>query len=704
MLKEMKMKSIGWGMELLVDRIIKHKKAVVIIFAALTLISVVAQFFVSTNYNMTDYLPDEAPSTEGLDVMESEFTASIPNTNVMVQDVTIQEALSYKEAFEEIDGVEDVLWLDDMMDLQVPLEMVDDSMLESYYKDGDALFSLTITTGEEVEATDALYEVIGDENAISGEAVNNATSQNMAVTETIYAAALLVPVIIIILVLSTNSWAEPLFFLTAIGVSVLINLGSNIFLGEISFVTQSVAPILQLAVSLDYAIFLLHSFNDELAKGKKPEQAMAAAMRNSFPVIFVSAVTTFFGFMALMFMDFEIGADLGLNLVKGIVFSFISVVVFLPALTLLLYKWIEKTRHKSIVPSFKGIGAKILKLRYPALILVSLLIVPSFIAQGSTSFIYGLGDLPDTTRAGADAALIEETFGESTPIVVLVPNDDIAKEEELVNQLEELDYVDSVMAYANVVGTGIPAEFLDDSVISEFQSENYSRIMVSTDAGVEGDVPFGLVEDVRELSESYYGDDAYTLGESVTLYDMKETVTVDNQVVNTITIVTIAIVLMITFRSISIPIILLVTIQSAVWINLAIPYITNDPLVFVGYLVVSTVQLAATIDYGILLMETYKHHRQRMPAFPAMKQALDEKFFSIIISAAILSSVGLILWITSSNPTVSSIGLLLGRGALLAFVLVVVFLPALLLVGDKLVKKTTYKPNFYEDNKEETDR
>ncbi|RQW19200.1 RND family transporter [Bacillus sp. C1-1] len=673
------------------------------VFAALTLLAVIGQFFVSTNYNMVDYLPDDAPSTNALEVMENEFTASIPNTNVLVKDVSIQEALSYKYELENMNGVEEVLWLDDLVDLQIPLEMVDNAMLESYYKDGNALFSLTITTGEEVEATDAIYELIGEDNAIAGEAVNNATSQNMAVSETIYAAALLVPVIIIILVLSTNSWAEPLFFLTAIGVSVLINLGSNIFLGEVSFVTQSVAPILQLAVSLDYAIFLLHSFNDELAKGKKPEQAMAAAMRNSFPVIFVSAVTTFFGFMALMFMNFEIGADLGLNLVKGIVFSFISVVVFLPALTLFLYKWIEKTRHKSLVPSFKGVGAKLLKLRYPALILVFLLIVPSFIAQGSTSFIYGLGDLPDTTRAGADAALIEETFGESTPLVVLVPNDDIAKEAELVSQLEELAYVDSVMSYTNVVGTGIPAEFLDESIISEFQSEQFSRIMVFTDAGVEGDIPFSLVEDVRTLSETYYGDTAYTLGESVTLYDMKETVTVDNQVVNTITVVTIALVLMITFRSISIPIILLVTIQSAVWINLAIPYMTNDSLVFVGYLVVSTVQLAATIDYGILLMETYKHHRQKMPAYPAMKKALDEKLFSIIISAAILSSVGLILWITSTNPTVSSIGLLLGRGAILAFILVVVLLPALLLVGDKLVKKTTYRSNFYEQE-EETER
>ncbi|MBM7839632.1 putative RND superfamily exporter protein [Alkalihalobacillus xiaoxiensis] len=682
---------------MLINKIIRHKKAVVLIFAIVTVLSIVSQFFVSINYNMVDYLPDDAPSTEALEVMEEEFTATIPNTNVLIQDVSIQEALQYKEDLASIDGVSDVVWLDDVIDTRIPLEMVDTDLTSSYYQDGHALFSLTIESGAEVEAVDSIYTLIGEENAASGEAVNTATSQNMAGTESFYAAALLIPIIIIILVLSTNSWAEPLFFLVAIGVSVLINLGTNIFLGEISFVTQSVAPILQLAVSLDYAIFLLHNFSDELKKGHSPEQAMANAMKSSFPVIFVSAVTTFFGFMSLMLMDFQIGADLGLNLVKGIVLSFISVVVLLPALTLYLYKWIEKTQHKSLIPSFSGVGGKILKFRVPALVLVFLLIVPSFLAQGSTSFIYGLGDLPETTRAGADAQLIEDTFGQSTPIVMLVPNDDVGVEEELVADLESLTNVDSVMSYTNMIGAAIPADFLDESITSEFQSENYSRIMVFTDAGVEGDIPFQLVEDVRNLASSYYGDAAYSLGESVTLYDMRETVTKDNQVVNIMTIVTIAIVLMITFRSLTIPIILLLTIQAAVWINLAIPYFTNDPLVFVGYLIVSTVQLAATIDYGILLMETYKHHRQTMPAYQAMKKALDEKIFSIIISASILSSVGFILWFTSSNPTVSSIGLLLGRGAALAFILVIAFLPAMLLLFDKWIKKTTHKPNFYEE-------
>ncbi|MBD8069571.1 efflux RND transporter permease subunit [Bacillus sp. PS06] len=679
------------------SRIIKHKKAVLIAFALATVISIVAQFFVSVNYNMVDYLPDDAQSTQAIEIMEQEFSGAVPNTRVMVTDVTLQEALVFKEKLLAIDGVSDVMWLDDVVDLKTPLEVADNETVEGYYKDGNALFLISVRTGDEVPITDAIYDLIGEDGAIAGEAINTASSQKMAGTESMYAAILLVPIIIFILVISTTSWVEPLFFLTAIGVSVLINLGTNIFMGEVSFVTQSVAPILQLAVSLDYAVFLLHSFSDYRKKTNNPEEAMQLAMRKSFPAITASAATTFFGFIALTFMNFEIGSDLGVNLVKGIVLSFISVMVFLPALTLYFYKWMDKTQHKSFIPSFEGIGNKVLKFKIPSLLLIAAIIVPAFLAQNNTEFTYGLGEQPESTRAGSDFKLIEAAFGETTPIVVLVPKGDVAKESGLVAELEELDYVTSVVAYVNTVDAVIPPEYLDESISSEFYSENYSRIVINTNQGTEGDIPFKIVENVENITADYYGNQALSLGESVTLYDIKNTVTKDNIVVNVLTVVTIAIVLLVSFKSISIPLLLLVTIQSAVWINLSIPYFTNTPLVFVGYLIISTVQLAATVDYAILLTESYNHHRQEMSARKAIAKTLDEKTFSISISAAILSSVGFILWITSSNPIVASIGLLLGRGALLAFVMVVILLPAMLVVFDKFIKKTTYKSNFYEE-------
>ncbi|MGN8644539.1 efflux RND transporter permease subunit [Gracilibacillus sp. HCP3S3_G5_1] len=682
------------------EKIIKHKKSIVITFIIIALISVIAQFAVSVNYNMVDYLPDNAPSTEAMDTMEDEFEASVANSRVMVHDVTVQEALAYKEQLAAIDGVSDVTWLDDAIDIKTPIEMADEDTVESYYKDNNALFSFHIRDGDEVEITDQIYELIGEENALDGEAVDTATSQKMAGSESAYAALLLVPIIIIILVLSTNSWIEPIFFLTAIGVSVLINLGTNIFLGEVSFVTQSVAPILQLAVSLDYAIFLLHSFSDFRNKGEGPTAAMRLALKRSFPAIAASASTTFFGFMALTFMDFEIGADLGINLVKGIVLSFISVMVFLPALTLTFYKWIDKTQHKQLIPTIKNLGRRVVKWRIPSLILVLLIIIPAFLAQSNTNFIYGVGEHPDSTRIGVDEQKIEDAFGKYTPMVLLVPKGDLAKEEELVHYLEELDHVSSVLAYVNTVDAAIPPEYLDESVTEQFYSENYSRIIIHSNANEEGDVAFTLIDEATEIAENYYGEDVHALGESVTLYDIKDTVEKDNVIVNILTVVAIAIVLLITFRSISMPIVLLLTIQAAVWINLSVPYFMDSSLVYVGYLIISTVQLAATVDYAILLSEAYHVNRKKMSALEAIKKTIDEKIFSILVSASILSSVGFILWMTSTNPIVGSIGLLLGRGALLAFVLVVFFLPAMLLVFDKVIEKTTWKANFYEgDNR-----
>lgn len=673
----------------------------VILFFVLMVISAVAFLFVDVNYNMQDYLPEDAESTVGLDVMDEEFSSGVTNTNVMIENVTIQEAIDYKQEIESLDGVTEVLWLDDVVDLREPIEVADTDTVENYYKDNKALLAVTIESGKEVEATDQIYELIGEENAISGEAANTATQQKMAGSETMYAAALLIPIIVIILVLSTNSWLEPVFFLTAIGVSVLINLGTNIFVGEVSFITQSVAPILQLAVSLDYAIFLLHSFQDYRNRGNRPEEAMKLAMKESFPVVSASALTTFFGFTALMFMDFGIGADLGLSLVKGILLSFISVMVFLPALTLLFYPLIDKTQHKSLIPSFKGVGKKLIKLRIPVFILIALVIVPSFLAQSSTEFTYGMGEQPENTRLGSDINQIEEIFGESTSVVLLVPNNDIGKEQEMIQEIDTIDHVTSVVGYANMVGSTIPQDYLEENVTEQFLSENYSRIIINTDVGAEGDVPFSLVEEVRNVASSYYGDEALTLGESVALYDMKETVTADNKLVNILTIVTIAIVLLFSFRSISIPVVLLLTIQSAVWINLSVPYFTDTSLVFVGYLIVSTVQLAATVDYAILLTETYKQNRKDMAALPAIKKTIDDKLFSIAVSASILSSVGFILWLTSSNPIVGSIGLLLGRGALLAFILVITLLPALLVIGDKLIWKTTLGTRVYKEEKHE---
>jgi len=644
---------------------------------------------------MTDYLPASAPSTVAIDVMEEEFTEDVGDTRVMVEDVSIQEALAIKEDIEAIDGVTSIMWLDDVIDIQTPIEMADQDTVESYYKDKHALFTIDVEEGTEAEATEAIYDIIGEENAVAGEAVDTAAAQEATGKETFNAAAILIPIVIIILVLSTRAWIEPVFFLTAIGVSVVINLGTNIFIGEISFISQAVAPILQLAVSLDYAIFLLHSFDRYRKEMDHPTEAMKQAMKRSFPAISASAATTFFGFMALSFMEFGIGSDLGINLVKGILLSFLSVMVFLPALTLMFYPLIDKTKHKQLLPTTYPIGSYILKLRIPVLILIAVMIIPAFLAQSETNFLYGMGEHPEDTRESKDAKQIENVFGKFNPMVILVPKGDLAREDQLTNELENLDHVKSIISYTNTVGVAIPPEYLDESAKEEFFSDNYSRMILHTTIDEEGDEAFSFVEDVREIVSDYYGNDYYATGENVTLYDMKNVIEKDNTLVNGLTVLTIAIVLLATFRSISFPIVLLLTIQTSVWINLSVPYFLDDSLVYIGYLIISIVQLAATVDYAILFSEEYSQNRKLMSTKEAITKTINEKVFSIATPASILSSVGFILTLTSTDPIISSIGTLLGRGTLLAFTLVVFFLPALLVVFDKVINATTWKANFY---------
>ena len=682
------------------DTIIHHKKLTVLLFCAVAAVCALLSLGVSVNYTFIDYLPEDAQSTKALEILEDEFVQGVPNTRVMIKDVSIEEALVYKEKLAAIDGVSGILWLDDMMDLRVPLETADSDLVDDYYKDGTALFSLTIDEGYEVSATDEIYNLIGEDNALSGSAVNTASAMNMTGNETKTAMFILIPVIILILILSTTSWLEPALYLIAIGMSVLINMGTNVIFKEISFISNSISPILQLAVSLDYAIFLLHSFEAFRQKTDDVNEAMRLAIRKAFSSVTASAATTLFGFLALVFMKFEIGANLGIVLAKGIILSFLSVILFLPPLTLMFLKLIDKTTHKKFLPHGNRVGKIVPKLGIPALIIVMLIIVPSFLAQSNNNFSYGTSLINSESRSGADTEIINEQFGQSTVIVLLVPKGDPAKETLLSQELETQPHVTGVISYATAVGPEVPDQFLDSSITEQFYSENYSRILVYTDTADEGDVAFSVVEQIQGIAYTYYGDTVYSSGQSVTMYDMKNVVTRDNQVVNYIAIIAIFLVLLVTFRSLTLPIILLITIETAIWVNLSYPYFIGSQLVYIGYLIINTVQLGATVDYAILFTNHYISNRKLMPKKEAVKETLGQVFGSILTSATILALAGFALKITSSNQIVSEMGLLLGRGAIIAFLMVLVFLPAALTLFDRVIQKTTIRTGFFGSDKQ----
>jgi predicted RND superfamily exporter protein len=597
----------------------------------------------------------------------------------------------------KIDGVASISWLDDIIGLDTlkttPLEFLDASILKNYYKDSNALMSLAVESGKETSTANAIYELIGENNAVAGEAVNTAKAQEMSVSEVLNAMAILLPIIIIILIVTTTSWIEPLLFLFAIGIAVIINMGTNIIYGEVSFITQTVSPVLQLAVSLDYAIFLLHSFND-YRLSNEPEKAMVLAMKRSLPTVAASAATTVVGFASLIFMRFGIGADLGLNLFKGVLLSFISVIVFLPAVTLMCYKMIDKTRHGRLMPDFKKSGNLLMKLRMPFLILALIVVVPSFLAQSNTQFAYGMGSIANTSRVGEDALYIKEKFGEENTLVLLVPKENAGKEAEICGALSKIPHVTSVVSFVTAVGAEIPQEFVPKEAVQQFYSENYARIILYTDTEEEGEATFNTVQAVFDTAAKYY-DTYYIAGQSATLFDMKEVVSTDTERISFVAIIGIFIVLLVTFRSLSLPILLVFSIETAIWINLSFPYFSGTSLSFIGYLIISTVQLGATVDYAILFANTYLNNRKTLSKKDAMRITIEDTLVAILTSAGILAAAGFALAFTSSNPIISELGTLLGRGTLLSLTTVAFVLPALLVLFDKVVQKTTLKGQFY---------
>lgn len=675
-------------MEKLARLILRRRTAVIVTFLALAAVAAVLWTGVTVNDSMADYLPEDAPSTVALRTMEEEFTQSVPNARVMVPGVTVREALTIKEKLAAIDGVTQTLWLDDVLDPLTPVEVADQDIVETYYKDGTALISVTIENGREIETIAEIRALITDAGAIEGDAVHSAVTRKMAGSEALKAALFLIPLILVLLLFTTRSWLEPLLFLVSIGVSVLISMGMNFFFGDISFMTSSVAPVLQLAVSLDYAIFLLTAYREARETESDPMRAMLTAMKRSFTSVSASALTTIFGFLALVCMRFRIGADLGLNLAKGVVLSLISVMVFLPALTIACTKLLDRTVHKSLLPSFDKPARVITKLRIPALILVLIFVVPSYLAQSRNLFTYGMGELEYTTREAADERAVRETFGRSVATVVLVPKGDPAREALLSDALTDIPHVTGVVSYASMVGAQIPTEYLDADTLSQFYSDNYARLIVYADTDKEGDDAFAVVESVRGAASMYY-DGALTLGESVSLYDMRDSITSDATLVNWLAIAAIALVLLLTFRSISLPVILVMTIETSIWINLAVPYFKGTVLCYTGFLIINTVQLGATVDYAILFTDLYREYRQILPPLKAVTRAASSAMPSILTSACILAGAGFILQLVSTNDIVSQLGGLLGRGTALSAAMVCLFLPAALTFLDPVIRHTT---------------
>ena len=674
---------------------------IIIVFLIVTVICAGLSTLVGVNYNFADYLPEDAPSTNALNVMEEEYSQPIPNMRVVIYDVSIPDALEYKEKIEKAEGVKEVTWLDDSIDIYEPLELADQDTVETWYKNSDALFSVTVSSDEKEKkaAVDAIREIIGDDNAMSGTAVTDVLSPVHTSQEIQKIMLIALPIVFIILLLTTTSWFEPVLFMITIGVAIMLNRGTNLIFGEISFVTNAAGSVLQLAVSMDYSIFLLHRFAENRQEGGNVQDAMMKAVKQSMGSVLSSGLTTVTGFAALILMRFRIGPDMGYVMAKAIVFSLICVLCFLPALAISTYKLIDKTRHRAFWPDFHKFAKAVLKVRIPALILAVLLLIPCYIAQGKNDFLYGSSRVYSTneTQMGRDLLAIEDEYGPSNPLVILVPKGDISKEQQLNDALTADPDVTSVISYVNTVGASIPEDFVPEESLSQLYSEHYSRFVVSLDTEEVEDGWADKVDELHTICEKYYGDEALIAGDLASTEDLKDTITVDNTRVNILAILFVFVILVLNFKSVSIPVILTLVIELSIWINLSVPYLQSTTLHYIGYLIISSVQLGATIDYAILLTGRYMDERKTKKRKDAAIESIRACVLSLFTSAIILTIAGSVLGAISTNLVLSQLGILVGRGAVISFILVLFVLPALLMIFDRLIEKTTAKTSFYKE-------
>lgn len=684
-------------MERFANAILKYKKTVLLIFLIATIVCAILIPMVTINYDLMDYLPDSAPSTIALDVMEAEYDKDPANARIMVQDVTIPEALDYKDKISKVDGVEEILWLDDVQSMAVPIETMPQDTVEDWYKDNNALFSVTVDTTKQTECLAEIRNIIGDKGMMAGQCVDSVALVENVDSELGHMMVIVVPIVFLILLLTTSSWFEPVLFLFTIGVAIVLSMGTNVIFPEVSFVTKAAGAILQLAVSMDYSIFLLHRFAEFRQSGLEVQEAMKQAVVKSTSSIMASGLTTLIGFAALIMMRFKIGADMGLVMAKAIVLSLVTVLVLLPVLAIYSYKWIDKTQHRRFLPSFEKMGRWSVKLKAPVLICFAILVVPCFLAQSQNFFRYGTSGIfgDETTRIGRETAAIEAEFGRENQMVLMVPKGDLSKEKSVVDQLNAMPEITSTISYVGTVGAPIPTEYVPESQLSQLISEHYSRIVLTVGTDTDGDQAFSVVNRVRDIAQAAYPNSYHLAGQSVNTLDLKDTVIADNTRVNLAAILSIFAILLLTFRSGSLPILLLLVIESSIWLNLTVPYFMDTQLHYTAYLIISSLQLGATVDYAILFSNRYLEHRATTDKKTAAIHTVRDCTISILTSGSILAVCGSIMGKISTSLIISQLGVLVGRGAIFSMILVLFVLPGLLILCDGIIQKTTSKKKFH---------
>lgn len=760
-------KSSSYYLMKLAALIVSKRKAIVVLFAIACVYCAASMTKVNVENDLTKYLPDTTETRQGLDLMEEEFT-TFGTARILLTNITYEKALQVSKELGEIKGVASVSFYD------VDDDMYDELDRPDYYKDSAAL--LTITFDEKEESALAQEAVAQVRDHLSGyeSYVYTTVDKDDAAelrADMRFIAVLVVIIILLVLLFTSQTYMEILIFLIVFGVAAILNVGTNYWLGTISFISNAVGTILQLALAIDYAIILFHRFLEEKQQLGTME-AVITALSKGILEISSSSLTTIAGMVAMMFMQFGIGRDMGLVLMKAILFSMLTVFLLMPALIVMFSKYIDKSVHKSFVPSIRLWGQFVVKTRYIVLPLFVVLSGCAFLCSSKCDYIYDVNSIDSDKKNEylISRDRIAGTFEVTNTMAVIVPREDYTKEGYLVAELETLDSIDTVIGLSNVevdedgeyilVDSLNPREFsevaevdldfvrllyriyavdkkqysafiknLDDYRVpiinmvdfiyqqkesgaldfddekssdidelydsmckarEQLEGKTYSRIIFMMRGPVEGDSTFREIDNIRAITHKYY-DETYVAGDATSNYDLSNSFKKDNTVISVLTALFVGVILLFTFQSASLPFLLVLVIQSSIFINFAFPYLTGSSMFFLCYLIVNAIQMGATIDYAIVVTNRYITLRKELPTKEeAVIEALNQAFPTVATSGTIMTCAAFAIGKFTANATISTLGMALGRGTLVSIVMVMTVLPQILMVFDKLIEKTGF--------------
>ena len=676
--------------------IVKNRVLILIAAAALMIPSVLGMLGTRINYDMLNYLPDTMDTVVGQDALKDGFGKGAFSF-IIVEDMPLKDTAALKKKLETVDHVESVLWYDSLADLSMPMEMLPDRLYDAFNNGNATMMAVFFDSATSEDVTmDAIREIraiAGKQCFVSGMSALVTDLKDLCEQEEPIYVALAVACACAAMMLLLDGWLVPFVFLASIGICILFNLGSNFFFGEISYITKALSAVLQLAVTMDYSIFLWHSYNEQLEHTDDHKEAMATAIHETFASVIGSSVTTVAGFIALCFMTFTLGRDLGIVMAKGVLLGVIGCVTILPSMILLLDKPLQKTRHRSLIPDMSGFAQWVCK-RFPVfLVILVLLVAPAFYGYDKTNdeVYYDMGQcLPeDIDYVIANSKLAEDFDIASTHMLLVdagLPTRDVRN---MIREMEQVDGVKYVLSLESVVGPLVPEEILPDSVRSMLEDDQWKLMLINSEYKVASDAVSDQLDSLNAILKKY-DETGMLIGEAPCMKDMIDTTGHDFQVVNAVSIVAIFIIIALVEKSFSLPFVLIAVIELAVFINLGLPHYTGQSLPFIAPICISTIQLGATVDYAILMTTRYKSERLGgVERKAAVYNALRASAPSVIVSGMGLFAATFGVAVYSNIDIVGSMCMLMARGAIISVVLVLLMLPALLILCDGLICKTT---------------